>query len=141
METLVAETMIIEEAIQYERSLPAGDYVLRLDTMNRLTDDEINALYEAFQGVELLGPIEESTTAPAYFISYRISAHPGIGFVQLLIPLIPTFIVSALIGIGIFRIEALARNIIPLVVIVGAIAISLAALLRKQASEYLTRGR
>ncbi len=140
MATLLAELNTIEEAAKFELALPPGIYEYRLTVMKILSVEELNNLQADLtsKGYQLVSPISATERLPSEIsIKYVKTEHfEGIGQWQIaLIGIIPTAIIAALIGIGVFKIEDLTKNLMPIILISLGAIVAIAALLRKPAEK------
>lgn len=135
----LAETTDVERAIAEEQSLPPGVYEVRFHIIAPISQEELNELHEHLltQGVDVVGSIVQDVKG-LWYVSVKYRKHPpaeNIAFAPLLIPLIPTFLVAVLVGIGIFRLSDITQNLTKLLVVGGIIGITTLVILRRPAER------
>lgn len=135
MAKLLLETTDINEAVAFEQSMAPGAYEIRLNLTSPITQEMLDGLHDHLlqSGVDVLGNIAHGPKG-LWQVRIKYNKHPPSEHVaqwQLVIPLIVPAIVAIMIGIGIFKIEAIANAIMPLLVVTGIVTIVGLALLRK----------
>lgn len=136
MATLLAETTDIQVAAEEEQRLPPGVYEVRLSLLSPVSQEQLDDLhaYLLEQGVDIKGFLQQRVKG-LYQIRIKYQKHaPSEAIAQwalALIPMIPTFLIASLVGIGIFRVESIMRNILPIVLAVGGFTIITVAMIRK----------
>lgn len=140
MATLIAESVDVETAIAEEQALGPGLYEIRFYLADPVThNDELMVRdYLTEQGVDVKRVYQGKSNGLWYLavryrkpaVSRRVRALP-----LAIIPLIAFGFVSALIGVGIFKIKDITENIGKIMLIGGGTAIVLVALLRKPAER------
>lgn len=128
MATLVVETTDVKEAIAQEEALPPGNYGVTLDLISALSQDQLDDLYGHLvnSGVHLLGPIEQRLKG-LWRVTIKYRKHPAgsnIGVAWGVVPLLPTFLVAALVGLGIFTLPEIARSFTPIILGLGALTVA-----------------
>ena len=130
------QTTDIEAAIAKENSLPPGLYEIRIYTVSPMGQDSLNQLHNHLldQGVDVRGLLEQ-TDEGLWQVRIRYCRHSSSGKIAFaglaVIPLVVPLAIVALIGVGIFKIESVARAVTPLVIGIGAIGIALIYLMGK----------
>lgn len=146
MATLLGETTSIEEAKLIEEAAPPGPLEVRLSIISPLTQEELNGLHTQLEesGIDLIGCVQQRIKGLWQIsIKYRKPA-PATNIAQaglLLITMIPTALVAILVGIGIFKIEEISKALVPLLLIIGATGVAVAALATRPGVTKLIGGR
>ena len=136
MPTLLAETADIEKAILEEKAAPPGLLEVRFYLTEPVPSDDLQAMYRHLyeNGVDVRS-VKQAKARGLYYVSViynKPQPSESIAFLPLaIIPLIAFVFVSALIGIGIFKVENIARSLGMLALIIIGGTIVLAAILRK----------
>lgn len=138
MTAILVETANIREAQVAEAAAPPGRYEVMLSDFNPYSQADLAAIRDYFvtNGVEVTGIRQELKGLYQLRIQYvKHAPSEGISQGALLIPLIPPILLATLVGITIFRLEAVSASVTKVLVVAGAIAITLALILRQPAKE------
>lgn len=136
MPTLIAETTFVQEAMAEEQSLPPGSYEIRFYSPNPVAQDVLYNIADTVvdNGVDVKEVYQDKSKG-LWYVGVRYLKHPAsesIGALPVaVIPLIAFGFISTLIGIGIFKVQDIARSIGMLALIIFGGSIVLAAVLRK----------
>jgi len=138
MTALLVETANIQQAAAAEAAAPPGRYEVVLTDINPFTQADLEAIREYFvqNGVDVRAVRYQLRGLHQLRIQY-VKHAPAEGIAQgaLLIPLIPMMLLATIVGIAIFRIEAVTTSVAKVVLIAGGIALALALILRQPAKE------
>lgn len=136
MAALLVETTDVKAAIAEEQSLPPGNYDIRFYSPNPVSEevqqDIFDHLYDS--GVDVRGVYQRKSDGLWYVgvIYNRPVASESIAALPIaIIPLIAFGFISVLVGIGIFRVENIARALGQLALILLGGTIVIVALMRK----------
>lgn len=141
MTALLVETANVQEAAAAEAAAPPGLYEVVLTDIQPFTQADVAALRDYFvaNGVDVKAVRYQVRGLHQLRIQYVHHA-PADSISQgaLLIPLIPMMLLATLVGIAIFRIEAVTTSVAKVVLVAGGIAIALALILRQPTREVAT---
>lgn len=149
MATLLIDTTSVNEAIAEESALPPGIYEVRFYSPNPVSRDVQHDIFDHLynSGVDVRGVYQMKSDGLWYVgVVYQKPA-PSEAVAALpvaVIPLIAFGFIAALIGVGIFRVENIAKALGQLALILLGGTIVLVALLRKpieRVTEVYARGR
>lgn len=141
MATLVAEFLDVKEAISEEEALAPGLYEIRFYLTEPVAAQDIRDTKEYLisSGVDVRNVFQNKSDGLWYLgIKYRRKPNPeNIAFALpvAVIPLVAFAFITALIGIGIFRLEDIVNNIGKLLLLGLGGTIVIVALLRKPMGE------
>jgi len=133
------ETTDIQAAIAEEQTLPPGLYEVRLSLISPISQQQLDDLHAHFLecGIDIQGCLQQRVKG-LYEIRIKYKKHAPSGAIaqwQLLIPVIPVFLIATLVGIGIFRIEEVGKAILPILLAVGGFVVITVAMIRKPLAE------
>lgn len=149
MSTLLIDTTDVNEAVSEEAALPPGDYEVRFYSPNPVSRDVEQDIFDHLynSGVDVRGVYQRKTDGLWYIgvIYEKPAPYEAVAALPVaVIPLIAFGFIATLIGIGIFRVENIAKSLGQLALILLGGTIILVALLRKpieRVTEVYARGR
>lgn len=137
MAKLIAGTTDIQDAIAYEQNLSPGIYDVRLTLTSPLSQGELNDLHEHFlsSGVDV-STITQRRKGNKYQIAIRYSKYPSTDAISAfpfvgVIAALPPLLIVVTVMIGIFKIEEISRNLMPILLAIGGFTIITVAMIRK----------
>lgn len=145
MTTLLAESTDIDALAAEEAALPPGIYEVRFYLTEPIADDELQGIYDHlyYNDVDVLSVRQRKARGLPYVaVKYRRNPSPeNIAFAlpTAVIPLIAFGFIITLIGIGIFKLEDITRNLMPIVLAIGGFTVLGLALARRPAMAYMER--
>lgn len=140
MATLLAEMTDIQTAIAEEQAASPGLIEIRLYTPEPISKEVMQNIFDHlyYNGIDVRGVYQRKTKGLWYVgVRYRKPA-PSEAIAALplaIIPLIAFGFIMTLVGIGIFRLGDITKNLMPIILAGGGLILLTAVALRRPAEE------
>lgn len=136
MDTQVIETVDIDKATKTEQEAPPGLLEIRFYTVTPLDDEDAKNVYDYLlsTGADVRRVYVHSGSGLPYLgvVYNKLPPTEGIAFLPLaVVPLVAFGLTTALVGIGIFKLEDITRSLTKLLLITFGGFIALALITRK----------
>lgn len=129
----------VQEAIDVETGLPAGDYLITVTTEEPLSQSDLDLLQGMLEGkgIMLLAPVSQIGNV----LSFKYARpEESIGFVwAALIPLIVPILTIGAVTFGIIKLEDITKSLMPIILVAGGLAIVIGAVFKEEVGGAITK--